>query len=244
MGFPRGYTTQCMSKQFQGTTQHEDERKTLIGNSWDVNVVAWLIAQLGAQLGLCDRLGPQDVVDRTKPGSSVDLSGLLYRPPMSSGRRRVDQHGEQQLVTKLLNLVSVKGEDIMIQAPTQETMRYHRLRASLPANLWRWKTVMGWHWRGSPEHINVLEMRAVLTSIRWRIIKKRAFHSKVVHLVDSLVCLHSLARGQSSSRKMRRTLSRIDALLLASGNHGVWAYVHTSQNPADRPSRRPIKKKW
>ena len=79
---------------------------------------------------------------------------------------------------KLLNLVSLKGEDIMVQAPTEETLRYHRLRASLPASLWTWKTVMGWPWRGSPEHINVLELRAVLTSLRWRIVKKHAIRSK------------------------------------------------------------------
>ena len=152
--------------------------------------------------------------------------------------------GEYDLVSKLLNLVSLKGEDIMVQASTEETLRYHRLRASLPASLWTWRTVMGWPWKGSPEHINVLELRAVLTSLRWRIIKKHAIRSKFVHMIDSLVCLHSLSRGRSSSRKLRRTMSRVNALLLASGSHAVWAYVHTGDNPADRPSRRPVKKKW
>ena len=97
---------------------------------------------------------------------------------------------------------------------------------------------------GSPEHINVLELRAVLTSLRWRFVKKKTLQSKFVHLVDSLVCLHSLSRGRSSSRKLRRTMSRVNALLLATGSHAVWAYVHTKDNPADRPSRLPVKKKW
>ena len=244
MGFPRDYTMQCMPKQMQGSPQHLDERKTLIGNSRNVTVVTWLISQLGGQLGLCSFLSPQQAVDRTAPGSSGELMGLLYTPPMQPGRKQGAPNGEHTLVRKLLNLVSLKGEDIMLQAPTEDTLRYHRLRASLPARLWKWRTVMGWQWSGSPEHINVLELRAVLTSIRWRILKRRAFRTKMVHMIDSLVCLHCLVRGRSSSRKMRRTLSRIDALLLASGSHGVWAYVHTSQNPADRPSRRPVKKKW
>ena len=158
--------------------------------------------------------------------------------------KKAGTEGEYELVSKLLNLVSLKGEDIMIQAPSEETLRYHRLRASLPSNLWQWKTVMGWTWKGSPEHINVLEMRAVLTSLRWRIVKKKSLRTKFVHMVDSLVCLHSLSRGRSSSRKLRRTMSRINALLLASGSHGVWAYVHTKENPADGPSRHPVKKKW
>ena len=242
MGFPKDFTVQCMAKQWQGSLEHLDERKTLIGNSWNVTVVTWLMAQLGGQLGLCPFLSPQQAVDRTAPGSSSELAGLLYRPPMQPGRKKSSPVGEQRLVKKLLNLVSLKGEDIMLQAPSEDTLRYHRLRASLPAKLWKWRR--GWRWSGSPEHINVLELRAVLTIIRWRILKRRAFRTKMVHMIDSLVCLHCLARGRSSSRKMRRTLSRIDALLLASGSHGVWAYVHTSQNPADRPSRRPVKKKW
>ena len=97
---------------------------------------------------------------------------------------------------------------------------------------------------GSSEHINLLEMRAVLTALKWRFARKGWIRTRFVHLVDSQVCLHALARGRSSSRKLRRTLLRINSLLLASGAHGVWTYVHTELNPADRPSRRPVKKKW
>ena len=243
MGFPKDYTVQCMSKQFHGQTKHEDERYSLIGNSWNVTVVAWLLGQLGHQLGLCPLLTPQQAVQATSPGSSTTLSGLLQRQSMKK-MLKANSQGEGTLVAKLLNLVSPKGEDIMVQASTEETLRYHRLRASLPASLWTWKTIMGWHWRGSAEHINVLELRAVLTSLRWRIVKRRAIRSKFVHMIDSLVCLRSLSRGRSSSRKLRRTMSRVNALLLASGSHAVWAYVHTGDNPADRPSRRPVRKKW
>ena len=77
MGFPRDYTMQCMAKQWQGSPQHLDERKTLIGNSWNVTVVTWLILQLGGQLGLCSFLSPQQAVDRTAPGASRELAGLL-----------------------------------------------------------------------------------------------------------------------------------------------------------------------
>ena len=70
------------------------------------------------------------------------------------------------------------------------------------------------------------------------------FDTKCLHLVDSLVVLHSLTRGRSSSRKMRRTLMRLNSYLLASGLVPLWAYVDTHQNPADRPSRRGVKKRW
>ena len=151
---------------------------------------------------------------------------------------------EDKLASKLLTLVSMKGEDLLLQASSEDSVKYHRLRASVPAKLWRWKTITGWSWRDNSEHINVLEMRAVLTSLRWRIEKKQILHSKFIHLVDSLVCLHSLSRGRSSSRKLKRSLLRINALLLATKCHVVWAYVHTKDNPADAPSRRPGKRKW
>ena len=82
----------------------------------------------------------------------------------------------------------------------------------------------------------------IYTCLRWRICRKRQMHCRFVHLTDSLVALHSLSRGRSSSRKMRSVLSRINALLLATGVVPIWAYIGTKQNPADRPSRRPVLK--
>lgn len=87
-------------------------------------------------------------------------------------------------------------------------------------------------------------MRAALTALKWRIEKQQVLNSKFVHLLDSLVCLHALSRGRSSSRKLKRTLLRMNALVLATGTHVVRAYVHTKENPADRPSTRPRKRKW
>ena len=148
------------------------------------------------------------------------------------------------LVRKLLTLVSIKGEDISLQSSSEDLTKYQRIRASIPAKLWRWKTVASWKWTGDPEHINALEMRATLTALRWRLERHKKVHVKFVHLVDSLVAMHSLSRGRSSSRKLRRTILRINSLLLATRSQAVWTYVHTKQNPADAPSRRPGKRKW
>lgn len=138
----------------------------------------------------------------------------------------------------------MKGSDVMLQSSSEDLVKYQRIRASVPAKLWRWRTVAGWQWRHSTDHINVLEMRAALTALRWRVEKCHARRLKFVHLLDSLVCLRSLSRGRSSSKKLRRTLMRLNALALASGSHIVWAYVNTKENPADAPSRRPRKRKW
>ena len=246
MGFPIGYTSRCFPKSKSGGADHNDARLSLIGNSWNVTVVVWLLSQLLARLGLGRELSVQDCVLATAPGQSSSLQGLLLRPPMSGHSVKSSRTSQDaiNLVRKLTGVVSIKGEDIMLNAPSDTQNKHQRLRASIPARLWRWRTICGWRWRGSPEHINCLELRAVLTTLRWRFEKRRQVRTKFVHLVDSLVVLHALSRGRSSSKKLRRSLLKTNAFLLATGSIGSWAYVHTSDNPADRPSRRPVRKQW
>ena len=244
MGFPKDYTLNSVPKGEQGSKAHLDTRLSLIGNSWNVTVVAWLLSQLGYVRGLNSALSVQDIVERTAPGCDKDLQTFLQRPPMCKPVGGKGHEKALKLVHKLLTLVSVKGEDIALQAASDDLVKYHRLRASVPAKLWRWYTAASWKWTGEKEHINVLEMRAVLTALRWRLECHKKVHVKFVHLVDSLVAMHSLSRGRSSSRKLRRTILKITALLLATKSQSVWAYVHTKDNPADAPSRRPQKRKW
>lgn len=135
------------------------------------------------------------------------------------------------------NLISLKGEDILLTTPSTQMVRFHRLRASVPSRLWRWKVVTGWQWTRGKEHINSLEMRAILNAVRWRLEKQGHLGCRMLHLTDSLVCLHALTRGRTSSRKLRSTISRINALLLCSNSQMIWAYVATDSNPADKPSR-------
>jgi hypothetical protein len=242
MGFPMGYTRQCMKEALHDIPAHTDCRLSLIGNSWHVGVVAWLLTQLLVPLGLIEPISLQELVDQLTPGKNTTLQGLLLRPPCGQGNKTLTP--SEKLIAKLCSLVSLKGEDIMLQGSSDAPVRYHRLRPSLPAKLWRWRTVTGWKWRGDPEHINVLEARAVLTTVRWRVNQRKQTNVRCVHLVDSLVVLHALTRGRSSSRKMRRTMMRISAYLLASGLQPLLGYVDTKQNPADKPSRWGIKKRW
>lgn len=202
------------------------------------------ISQLGSVLGLNPPLRVQDIVQRCSPGCTQDFQTFLRRPLMTSKRKPVAMNNELELVRKLVTLVGIRGEDLLLQPSSEEQVKYQRLRAALPSKLWKWRTVAGWRWHGSPEHINVLEMRAVLTSLKWRIEHQQRLSSKFVRMVDSLVCLHALSRGRSSSRKLKRTHMRINALLLASNSQVVWTYVHTKDNPADAPSRRAGKRRW
>ena len=240
MGFPLHFTAACMPKSQQVGSRYWDCRHTLIGNSWNVTVVSWLLSQLFSPLGMTPVTGLAQVVAQTSPGRSSSLRGFLQRLPLKrlqSSPNSIDNEASLQLARKLASFVSIKGEDILLQAPSEGNIRFYRLRASVPAALWRWKVVTGWAWRHGYAHINELELRAVLTTLSWRL-QRIHLQCRFVHLVDSLVVLHCLSRGRSSSRQLRRVLSQINALLLCGDVHPVWAYVSTKQNPADRPSRK------
>lgn len=52
MGFPIDYTSACLPKGQQKGEIYLDTRHTLVGNSWHVPVIAWLLQLLCAPLGL------------------------------------------------------------------------------------------------------------------------------------------------------------------------------------------------
>lgn len=87
MGFPVDYTAACRPKGQARGDDYNDERLTLIGNSWNVTVVTWLIGQLFSRLGFIDAVSPQECVQRTKPGGSRSLQGLFVAT--SCGRFKV-----------------------------------------------------------------------------------------------------------------------------------------------------------
>lgn len=121
-------------------------------------MVAWLISCLGYLLGFCPQFSLQQIIQGLRPGGSGELQRLLLRPPLRRTLVAAPVEGTH-LVKKLAGLVSIKGEDILLQSSSEQQVKYQRLRASVPAKLWRWKTIARWSWTGSPEHINVLELR-------------------------------------------------------------------------------------
>ena len=148
-------------------------------------------------------------VKATTPGGDALLQGFLRRPPLKP-LRAVEPIPEEVLTKKLVNFVSIKGEDLLLQAKSENAVRYHRLRASVPGRLWKWRTICGWPWKRQGYHINVLEVEAVHTCLQWRICRKRQQQCRFLHLTDSLVTLHCLSRGRSSSRKLRSVISALE----------------------------------
>ena len=187
MGFPVGYTEACVAKGLQKGDSYLDIRHTLIGNSWHVPTIAWLLSQLFQPLGLTPLGSLEEIMEAAKPGTERRLQGFLRRPPLNRIAKQPEEVPETELTKRLLQFVSVKGEDLLLQADSENTIRFHRLRASVPSKLWNWRTVCGWPWKRGGYHINALEMQAVLTCLEWRIARKRQHCCRLLHLTDSLV---------------------------------------------------------
>ena len=187
----------------------------------------------------------QEVVFKASPGAAPSLTSFPSWPSSKAATFHTPdqaQQAEQRLVDKLRHLVSSKGGDLLLAAETEDVPYSQRLRQSIPAFLWKWKDVAGWRWRqhDPPEQINKLELRAMLTAVKWRVLKRKGSNTRFLHLVDSLVCLYAVNKGRSSSRKLMPILRQLNTYCLAFGLSPLLSYVSTDQNPADRPSRRDV----
>ena len=89
MGFPVGYTSPCLPKAQQHGDYFMDVRHSLIGNSWHVPVISWLMLQLFQPLGMSSLESLRDVVRACTPGTSDRLSTYLRRMPLRQQRKPI-----------------------------------------------------------------------------------------------------------------------------------------------------------
>ncbi|CAE8699900.1 unnamed protein product, partial [Polarella glacialis] len=251
LGFPRGYTQACLPKGVRSSRPRlwEDTRLSLLGNSWSVPVVSWLLKNLLVAERLIAEISLQTLVARFNPRELCgSLHQLLDRPPLGSLPPNLPGSNEAlelALVRNISKSSSSKGSDVKMTSGGTEGPDVWP-RKAIPSKLWRWRTICSWRFKHlhGPEHINVLELRAFLTSLRWRLRKKGGIAKRFFHLLDSQVNLGILAKGRTSSRKLSPVLRQISALLLAANMLPICAYLNTHDNPADKPSRRLVKNKW
>ena len=241
-GRAKGYTAMCCNKALRKSCPQDVQnmRLSLLGNAKSVPCVAILVAALLTKYSLIPPTTVQTIVDRCTPVMADDLPSFLLRlPPKGVGPSllKFDRERQISLVSKVCSLVSNKGADVLLLAGTEPTPSFHRLRTSIPSRLWAWRTVCAWKWRRSHEQINSLEVQALLTSFRWRVVRSLDNNCKALRLIDSMVALHICNKGRSSSRKLRSVMYRLAAWLLVSGLVPFLAYVASQENPADRPSR-------
>ena len=101
----------------------------------------------------------------------------------------------------------------------------------------RWAPIVAARWQRA-EHINVLELRALHTAVKWVISHPHSTGSRVSVLSDSTVVIGAVRKGRSSSRPLLRRLRALSAWVMGAGLQLDLDWVPTEFNPADEPSRR------
>ena len=110
-------------------------------------------------------------------------------------------------------------------------------KTTIDTRRWHWRHVLASRVKKPRHHINRLELEGVDLAVRWRL-RAKSRTRRCLHLVDSQVALSILTRGRTSSARLTPAVRRICSRLLASGLSITFAYVRSSLNPADEPSRK------
>jgi len=205
----------------------EDERCSLLGNSFCVPGVAWLLANWLVKTGCLAAVPP--VEELVQQGMSD--------PP----RRPSPCEASLELCRRIMLLQTHRGGEVYgILGPSGKKFAF---KAAIDSGYWQWRTVVRSRWK-TKEHINVLEARAYVGSLRWRARRETSIGSRFVHLLDSTVTISAMAKGRSSSRRLQRPLRQASAVILATGFSPVLGFVRSHRNPADKPSRAgpPVKR--
>lgn len=87
------------------------------------------------------------------------------------------------------------------------------------------------------QHINTLELNAVLVALRWLLSFRASVNKRVLMLGDSQVVVHALSKGRTSAPTLFLPLRRLSCFVLASGLRVSYRWIPSEFNPADGPSR-------
>jgi site-specific DNA-cytosine methylase len=141
-----------------------------------------------------------------------------------------------RLVSAFIRRQEMRGSDVRLD--TGSLFRPDSFpRGSIDPWRWQWHVGLAYRFRHA-EHINCLELRAILATFEWRCRSSAFSRCRALHLTDSVVSLSVAVKGRSSSRSLNKLLQRFCALQCAAGVYPVLGWVASEDNPADAPSRR------
>ena len=239
LGYGSGHTELCYSASVikQSTVQWEDERLSLLGDSF--SIFSFVIPAAA----LCKRfLGPISYQHLAKrmgmaPGLSLDIKSVCpIQRGFGYGSFPLTVSEEVKRMNQLLlRRTNHTGSDVRIA--TGEILNPKAVvRQSIQAGWWKWRPCFNVKWKHK-DHINLLELRSILLSVRYHVHHLKHYNVRIFHLTDSYVCMSIASKGRSGSKQLNRVLRQLNATLLGYGLYLVIAHVESSQNPTDEASR-------
>ena len=214
----------------------EDKKLSLAGDSFAIISFGWIASQL-CRKWVRPRT-PQELLDRLGLAPGATLSPHLSCPLARSlgyGPMRSSPVSPEALVAHLARHVNITGSDVSLALGTPFTLKSCN-HSSLRAGWWDWNMVFKNRWKHH-SHINSLEMRMILLSVKWRARSPESLNCRRLHLADSMVCNYILSKGRTSSRLLQPITQEIAAFLLALNSSQLHGHVDSLENPTDAASR-------
>ena len=164
MGYEAGHTFNCQKTSARKSDPRTWEltRCSLIGNSFQCNVVAWLLGHGLYSLQVLAR--PPMVEAVADIGISHHFGSAEEYTSHSSDDPQETR--DLALVRHYASICSHRGSDVAILSGTA-TAKLAQIKGINPYE-WEWEDVLAYEWRHLGEHINVYEMRAYLLTLKWR----------------------------------------------------------------------------
>ena len=152
MGFKRDHTFNCMSTtaRRKDSAKHEDTRCSLLCNTIQASMLAWLISPPLLEWGYLQRLPSFEELMQVK------------------ARTVPRQESEDVLLVRALcGMQTHRGGEIR-QDTGAENLAQRPALQGLDAGWWQWSAVISCKWKLDSEPIVALEGRGFLLSLRWR----------------------------------------------------------------------------
>ena len=160
-------------------------------------------------------------------GSNARAGAATAKVPLSDARRLFAGGEFRGHDARLVGRAELADEDAAVPADPV-----------LAAKLAEWP----WHVRAAyglaHDHINYLELRALVGLITRRCRSSANFGLRLVALLDNQAACGAAAKRRSSSKRLNRLLRRLCAFLLAADVYLALKYIPSAVNPADPPSRQ------
>ena len=241
LGYGMGHTRSCMSaSDIKGSEQrYEDVRCSLLGDSFSIySFVVWAMA---LSHSYTPRIPYHHLALRAGLAPGFRAPWRLLAPltrSLSYGNIKgegMKSASVEKLNRLLLRRTNHTGSDARVI--TGEVLNPKCFpRQAVCSKWWIWEPIANIRW-SRKEHINSLELEAILLSIKHYILNQQISNTRIFHLTDSYVCMSVIAKGRSGSRLLSYKLKKLAAWCLAFGLQLVVAHVDSADNPTDHASR-------
>lgn len=239
LGYGFGHTKLCMSASDikRSKENYEDEKLSLLGDSF--SVYSFVIAAAALCVRYLPHLHYHHLARRmgSAPGFKPPLKWEIpLGRELKYGCPFPGDFAVQDLNRVLLCRVNHTGSDIRIT--TGQVLNPKGVpRQSVEAAWWRWLPSFKVRWQHA-EHINVLELRAILLALKYQISHLGVTHCRLFHVSDSFVAMSVVAKGRTGSRQLGAVLKLLNAHLLAYGLYLIVGHIESTENPTDGASRQ------